>query len=118
MFPSNYFPARYFAPRYWPDQVVAVTTTAPRVLMRGVVQRAEITTGLLASITAVDSLFAEFGPFGPNQMWPPIIPASLFSSAPAGSVNRPFPVVYGEKSDEGAVDPLTSAARSKGLAAD
>ncbi len=115
MWPSNYWAARYKAPHYWPDHVVAVTTTAPRVLMRGIVQRAEITSGLIASLSAVDQLFADSGPFGPDQQWPPLIPASLFATAPPASVSRPFPVCYGEKSDEGATDPITGVARSKGL---
>lgn len=112
---STYQPTDYYPVDYYPNESIVVTTTAPRVLMRGVIQRAEISSGLLASLSAVDQLFSDSGPFGPDQQWPPLIPATLFPNAPPDSVNRPFPICYGEKSDEGAVDPITGTARSKGL---
>lgn len=89
--------------------------TAPRLLFRGVLQQTTLDEPLAAKLTAVDILFADGGPFGPQRQWPPLIPADVFTSSPPDSLTEPMPWLYGEKSDEGAVDPVSNKQISKGL---
>ncbi len=90
--------------------------TAPRILARAIVQQSPTSSGLEARLTAVDVLFSDFGPFGPDRQWPNIpIPSGVWENTPPESLQLICPVLYGEKSDEGAVNPVTNAANAKGL---
>jgi hypothetical protein len=89
--------------------------SAPRLLFRGIVQQTDFGSPLGVQLTAVDVLFADGGPFGPDRQWPPLIPKTVFTNAPPDTLAQALPVLYGEKSDEGAVDPATGEARSKGV---
>lgn len=87
----------------------------PRVVLRAVVQQTPtLSSPTEATITAVDSLFADYGPFGPQRTWPLRIP-KLFLTAPPDTLSSDLPWLYGEKSDDGALDPLTGEPHSKGL---
>lgn len=89
---------------------------APRVLARSVAQKPQLGSSLHASFSASDYLFSEFGPFGPGRQFPSwLIPDSVFKYATPDSLKLALPVLYGEKSDEGAVDPLTGIVNPKGL---
>lgn len=89
---------------------------APRVVARGVAQKPRLSSALAASFSASDYLFSEFGPFGPGRQFPSwLIPESIFPQASADSLKLALPVLYGEKSDEGAVDPITGEVHPKGL---
>lgn len=92
--------------------------TPPRVIARAIVQRPRLQSRLRASLSAVDHLFSDFGPFGPNSRFP----FWTFGDVGSGMPNAPndtkaqvIPVLYGEKSDEGATDPVTGEPRAKGL---
>lgn len=87
----------------------------PRIIMRGVVQQSPTQSSLVLRLTAVDVLFAEGGPFGPQRQWPPLIPSDVFTNAPPESLELTLPVIYGEKSDEGAKDPVTNDPNPKGV---
>lgn len=88
---------------------------APRLLFRGVIQQTKLNEPMVAALTVVDVLFADGGPFGPQRQWPSLIPADVFTSSPPDSLTKPLPWLYGEKSDEGAIDPVSNKAISKGL---
>jgi len=93
-----------------------VAAVAPRVIARAVAQKPRLWSALNASFSASDYLFSEFGPFGPGRQFPSwLIPESIFPHATADSLKLSLPVLYGEKSDEGAVDPLTGVVNPKGL---
>jgi hypothetical protein len=92
-----------------------MTLIPPRVLLRGIVQRPVLRSQLQATISAVDPLFWDFGPFGPNRAWPNLIPKLVGFDTPADVLARGMRWLYGEKSDEGATDPKTGAPASKGL---
>ena len=87
----------------------------PRTIMRGIVQGPGTEASLQASLTAVDLLFSVFGPFGHTPNWPFWTFGDVFPEAPADVRVRALPVLYGSKSDEGAVDPVTGEPREKGL---
>lgn len=90
--------------------------TAPRILARAIVQQSPTSSGLEARLTAVDVLFSDSGPFGPDRQWPAIkIPVGVWDNTPPESLELVVPVLYGEKSDEGATNPETNATASKGL---
>lgn len=92
--------------------------TVPRTLLRGVVQASTLESMLKARLTGVDWLFSDFGPFGPNRKDPNWTFGDLAGAAPdmtSDTKAQAIPLLYGEKSDEGAVDPLTLAAAAKGL---
>lgn len=94
-----------------------VTAVEPRVLARGVVQGPELSSMRRASIEAVDALFADTGPLGPNALFPLRTYGDLGSGAPqmtADTKATPIPPPYGELSDAGATDPLTGAVNPKG----
>ncbi len=46
---------------------------------------------------------------------PKFIPGTVFTNAPADSLTQPLPWIYGEKSDEGAHDPVTNVIKAKGV---
>ncbi len=100
---------------YMASPAARAAGAAPRVLMRATVQQEQLQSQVSAILTAVDCLFADYGPFGPNRQFPELIPPGVFPSAPADSLQRALPWLYGEKSDEGAVDPKTNKRLSKGL---
>ncbi len=87
----------------------------PRILQRATVQKSPTTSPLTAGITAVDALFAEFGPFGPDREFPTHKIPDVWLNTPQASLDLYVPILYGEKSDEGAVDPETNDPASKGL---
>ena len=92
--------------------------TTPRVLQRGIVQAAALESMLKAKLTGVDWLFSDFGPFGPDRKDPNYTFGDLAGAAPdmtSDTKSQPIALLYGEKSDEGAVDPITLAPASKGL---
>lgn len=92
--------------------------TIAHVLHRGIVQKAALETTLRARLSIVDWLFSDFGPFGPNRKDPNWTFNDLGGAAPemtSDTKAQAIPLLYGEKSDEGAVDPLTLAPASKGL---
>lgn len=89
---------------------------APRLLFRGVVQRAALSSPLTARLTVVDPLFADGAPLGPDRQWPPLIPKfTSIGNMTADTLSTPLPVIYGEKSDEGAINPVTGAFAKKGV---
>jgi hypothetical protein len=92
-----------------------MTLIPPRVVLRGIIQRPILRSQLQATISAVDPLFWDFGPFGPNRQWPPLIPKLVGFDTPADVLQQGMRWLYGEKSDEGATDPKTGAPSSKGL---
>ncbi len=79
--------------------------TVPRVLQRGIVQQAALESTLQARLTGVDWLFSDFGPFGPGRKDPNWTFGDLGDAAPemtSDTKAQPIPLLYGEKSDEGA----------------
>ena len=89
---------------------------APRLLFRGLVQRSQLSSPLTARLTVVDPLFADGAPLGPDRQWPRLIPKfTSIAKTTADTLATALPVIYGEKSDEGAIDPLTGAASTKGV---
>lgn len=92
--------------------------TVARTLMRAIVQQASLESFLLAGLTATDWLFSDFGPFGPNRVDPNYTFNDLGAAAPQMTDDtkaQSIPLLYFEKSDEGAVDPITNLPASKGL---
>lgn len=93
-----------------------LNAVAPRVIARAVAQKPKLSSSLHASFSASDYLFSEFGPFGPGRQFPSwLMPESIFPYASADSLKLALPVLYGEKSDHGAIDPITGVFNSKGL---
>ena len=94
----------------------AANNIPPRIAMRGVIQQPpRFFEPLRGTLTAVDSLFSDYGPIGQQRTWPPRIPSGAFSTAPPDTLSQDLPWIYGEKSDEGARDPVTNELKSKGL---
>ena len=92
--------------------------TIPRVLARSVISRAKLASTMRAEVEAVDILFSDNGPFGPDRKFPHWKFADLGSSIPNASsdvLELGIPVLYGEESDAGATDPSTSDPASKGM---
>lgn len=90
----------------------------PRIIARAIVQRPKLQSRLRGSLSAVDQLFSDFGPFGPNSKFPFWTFGDLGSAmegAPSDTKAQVIPSLFGEKSDEGAVDPITGEPSSKGL---
>ncbi len=90
----------------------------PRTLLRGVVQSSTLESMLKANLTGVDWLFSDFGPFGPTRKDPNWTFGDLGGAAPemtSDTKAQAIPLLYGEKSDEGAVDPITLAVTPKGV---
>lgn len=90
--------------------------SAPRVVARGIVQETPmLESRMMASLSAADPIFSEYGPLGPERMWPRKIPAGIFTTAPPDTLSMCWPWLYGEKSDEGSTDPLTGHSTARGL---
>lgn len=90
----------------------------PHILMRASVQQVPTQSPMEASISGVDVLFAEYGPFGPNAKFPFHTFGEIsqeFTGMTDDTKATPIPVIYGEKSDAAAVNPTTGAYLSKGL---
>lgn len=85
----------------------------PLLCYRGVISHASTSEPLQVILQAMDPLFADGGAF--QNKWPPLIPADVFTSAPPDTLTLACPTLYGERSDEGAKDPLTLAVTPKGL---
>lgn len=71
---------------------------------------------IVAQLSGVDPLFADGGSFGPDKTVPQwTYPVSFYANAPQ-DVSRLFmPIIGGEKSDEGAIDPETLQVNARGL---
>lgn len=90
--------------------------TPAKVLSRAVVQKSPTTSPMKAGLSAVDALFAEFGPFGPDAVFPRRkIPAGIVDNMPPDSLEMDLVPLYGEKSDYGARNPITNELISKGV---
>lgn len=90
-----------------------IAGTAAHVFLRGIVQRPKLESTMDASLTAVDCLFAPYGPFGPTAKYPIHTFAELLPSMPdltEDTKKLAIPVLYGEKSDY-----LPTTGVSKGL---
>ncbi len=92
--------------------------TIPRVLARSVISKAKLASTMRAEVEAVDVLFSDNGPFGPDRKFPHWKFADLGSAIPNASsdvLELGIPVLYGEESDAGATDPTTGDPASKGM---
>lgn len=90
----------------------------PRTVLRGIVQRPQLTDGRKSRLTVVDALYSDNGPFGPASVWPRWKYSALGQSAPnmtADTKAQCMARFFGEKSDENSTDPVTNAPRGKGL---
>lgn len=73
-------------------------------------------TDLEASFTAVDRLFIEGGLFGTDTPIPYVkYPLTFYTGAPKDLATVNIPIILGEKSDEGAVNPVTGQQSPRGL---
>src|SRR6185369_7005372 len=84
------------------------TGAIPRRFGRGLLQNTRYKTPIIAEFAALDPIFCDAGAFGPDKkvpMWP--IPP-YYLNAPIDVYNSFMPFLIGEKSDEGAKDPITN----------
>jgi hypothetical protein len=90
----------------------------PRVLMRGIVQKPKLQSTMKFSLSAVDRLFSDTGPFGPGKKYPAHTYGELGTAAPQMTSDTRETVIsalYGEVSDDGATDPIFGGPNAKGL---
>jgi hypothetical protein len=88
---------------------------ASTVLMRGMGRRLELSDGRGASIAIEDVLGSEFGPLPLDKTIPQRkFRREIFPTLHRALLEQVVPIVYGEVSDEGAID-STGASASKGL---
>ncbi len=89
---------------------------APRLLFRGITQQPSTSAPLQATLSVIDALFTQGAPFGPQRLWPPLIPAiAAWIGTPPAALTKGLPWLYGEKSDVASVDPATNQPSVKGL---
>lgn len=101
---------------YLSDKARRDAALAPRVLMRATVQRPQTQSRMRATLQACDALFSDFGPFGADRQFPEVkIPDGVWLDTPPDSLALYMPILYGEKSDRGAIDPITNQPSEKGL---
>lgn len=89
-----------------------------RVLSRAIISKADLVSTKSSKLQAIDVLFSENGPFGPDRKFPSWKFSDLGSSIPYATPDvlaLGIPVLYGECSDKGAVDPLTGESNEKGM---
>lgn len=92
------------------------TRDDPHVMMRGLVQQPKTQSRMAFSLTAVDSLFAKYGPDGPSPEWPFWKFSDIgIDGIPSDILDQVIPILYGEVSDKGAKDLTTGHVLSKGL---
>lgn len=90
--------------------------TAPRELYRGVTHDVQIDKRFTGSLSFEDKLCSQFGRFGPDRSFSSrLLTLGMLPACPREIVGKPQQWVFGEVSDEGATDPATGAAASKGL---
>lgn len=89
-----------------------------RVLSRAIISKADLVSTKSSKLQAVDILFSENGPFGPDRKFPSWKFSDLGSAIPYATSDvlaLGIPSLYGELSDRGAVDPITGQSNEKGL---
>jgi len=70
----------------------------------------------IARLNGVDHLFIEGGSFSPDKTAPQYrYPLSFYTMAPPDVAGKFIPYLYGEKSDEGAINPTTGLVNARGL---
>lgn len=90
--------------------------TAPRELYRGVTHDVQIDKRFTGSLSFEDKLCSQFGRFGPDRSFSSrLLTLGMLPACPREIVGKPQQWIFGEVSDEGATDPATGAAASKGL---
>jgi hypothetical protein len=91
-------------------------TTPPRDIHRGLTYDVELGGGFTAAISSEDAILSQFGAFGPDRSFSSrLLSLGLFPGCPRDLVGKPQQWIFGEVSDEGAIDPSTGDPQSKGL---
>ena len=91
------------------------TSATPVAIGRGIVDRYPYGQLNIFGLKAIDRLIAEGGGFSPDKRMPQYnIPLTAYPDAPPDLARLPLPVIFGEVSDEGAINPITGLPNSRG----
>ncbi len=91
------------------------TGSTPRRLGRVLVQDAQYGTPVQAKFSGTDHFFIDGGSFGPDRQFPSWKIPTYYVNAPPDVYSKALPVIIGEVSDEGAIDPVSNLPSSRGM---
>lgn len=89
--------------------------TTPSTLGRALTNTDTYGTGAIAKLSGTDPIFCDTGAFGPDRKIPTFAFPDIYQVAPVDVYSKLMPLVLGEYSDEGAVDPVTNTVSARGL---
>lgn len=86
-----------------------------RMIMRALLYGESYGSSAVAQFTAVDPIHIDGGSFSPDKMDSVPFPLSFYTNAPKDLAQVQMKYYAGEKSDEGAISPITGLPNSRGL---